>query len=220
MTLTSNRLTGMWLGYFSGDDRQYIGLSNYSVSGPRFQHGMGVASILQCSRTLTSSRLKRVRKNSYRILANPPQIHGSDELGMAADMWGELPFAPGRAIYRPIATPKPSTDSHFGVYNVQVLLRLGPGQFANCCYFEDRTPASRYLFGGDPDAWTKVANTLKARFYLHVRDYAKAAFYSDAALVIDDAIRQHDGHAWRTYLQNLQPVLFVHHLRQARLSGS
>jgi len=31
-----NRLVGMWSGYFSGEDRQYIGLSNYGVSGRDF----------------------------------------------------------------------------------------------------------------------------------------------------------------------------------------
>ncbi len=47
--------------------------------------------------------------------------------------------------------------------------------------------AADIFFGGDPDAWTAVVNTLKACYYLHARDYTNAAILFDASNGISDA---------------------------------
>ncbi|HZY81884.1 MAG TPA: SusD/RagB family nutrient-binding outer membrane lipoprotein [Cyclobacteriaceae bacterium] len=176
-----NRLTGMWSGYFSGEDRQYIGLGNYAVSGRDFNgEWAAVYSSVLKNTQIVKSRA-HVAKN-YRALGMA-QVMEAMSYGLAADLWGDVPFS--EAVKYPAIT-EPKFDGQSSVYNaVQVLLDSAianlalpvPAAFA---------ASNDVFFGGDDVAWTKVANTLKARYYLHVRDYDNAAIYSDAALGIDD----------------------------------
>jgi starch-binding outer membrane protein, SusD/RagB family len=178
-----NRLAGMWTGHFSGEDRQYIGLGNYSVSGRDFNNEWAAiySSVLKNTQIIKSKA--RVEKN-YRVLGIA-QVMDAMSLGLAADLWGDVPYSD--ALKYPVIT-QPKFDGQVAVYNsVQVLLDSAITNLAlNVPNVLVPTTADIF-FGGDADAWTAVANTLKARYYLHARDYANAAIYSDAASGIADA---------------------------------
>jgi hypothetical protein len=176
-----NRLVGMWSGYFSGEDRQYIGLGNYSVSGRDFNNEWAAiySSVLNNTRIVKSRA--HVEKN-FRSLGIA-QVMEAMSYGLAADLWGDVPFS--EAIKYPEFTT-PSFDSQASVYNaVQVLLDSAIMNLAADVPTAYQSSPDVF-FGGDDIAWTKVANTLKARYYLHVRDYENAVTYSDPALGIDD----------------------------------
>jgi hypothetical protein len=178
-----NRTTGMWTGEFSGEDRQYIGLSNYSVSGRDFdtEWAQIYAGVLKNTKLMkTRARFE----GNFRVIGIG-QVLDAMSLGLAADLWGDVPFTEATQ-YPEITNPKydPQAEVYAGVQAkldsaianlaVEVPDRLVP------------TDADFY-FNGDADAWTRVANTLKARYYLHVRDYANALIYSDPAIAINDA---------------------------------
>jgi hypothetical protein len=90
------------------------------------------------------------------------EVHEAYLIGMAASVWGDIPYS--EAAKPDITAPK--RDAQHDVYAaVQQLLDaaitdLASGQGAG--------PGPADLnFGGDPARWTAVANTLKARFYMH-----------------------------------------------------
>jgi len=94
--------------------------------------------------------------------------------GLAADLWGDVPFTE-MSQYPTITTPK--YDDQASVYaNVQILLDSAIKNF------EKDVPAklgkdaagADFFFGGDPAMWTAVCHTLRARFYLHTKDYTNA----------------------------------------------
>jgi hypothetical protein len=102
------------------------------------------------------------------------QIWEAFIVGTAADVWGDVPFS--EAADPTIAAPR--LDPQIEVYAaVQALLTeaianlqgAGPGPGIN-----------DLVFGGDVDAWTEVAWTLKARYHLHTVERLGVERYDDA----------------------------------------
>lgn len=112
------------------------------------------------------------------------QIYEALIIGTAADLWGDIPYT------QALTTAAPTLDNQFAVYDsVQALLSraivnlagAGPG------------PGERDLvFGGDAASWSKVAHTLKARYFLHTAEAAGAGLLGTrtAAQVYADVIAQ------------------------------
>ncbi len=102
----------MWTGHFSGEDRQYIGLGNYSVSGRDFngQWAAIYSSVLKNTQIIKSKA--RVEKN-YRVLGIA-QVMDAMSLGLAADLWGDVPYQ--EALKYPVIA-EPKFDGQVTVYN-------------------------------------------------------------------------------------------------------
>ncbi len=89
-------------------------------------------------------------------------------LGSAADMWGSIPYTQIRT------SPTPALDSQLVIYDtVQVTLAraITALNAAKAGAVTLESPPD-LVFGGDPDAWIATANTLKARYWLHVVEAA------------------------------------------------
>ncbi len=84
-------------------------------------------------------------------------------IGMAADLWGDIPYSEA------LVNPQPALDNQFAVYSsIQTLL---DGAIADLASGVGAGPGDADLvFGGDPDAWTAAAYTLKARYWMHVAE--------------------------------------------------
>jgi starch-binding outer membrane protein, SusD/RagB family len=178
-----NRTTGLWTGHFSGEDRQYIGLSNYSVTGRDFDTEWAAiyAGVLKNTKLM---KTKAKFEGNFRVIGIG-QVLDAMALGLAADLWGDVPFTEATQ-YPEIKNPKydPQAEVYAGV---QAKLDSAIANLA--VEVPDRlipTDADFY-FGGDGPTWIRVANTLKARYYLHVGDYANAIIYSDPAIAISSA---------------------------------
>jgi len=89
-------------------------------------------------------------------------------IGTAADLWGDVPYTE-IAKYPRIATPK--FDSQASVYAAaQVLL---DSAIANIT-LGGNVADEDFFYGGSDVLWKAAAHTVKARLYLHTRDYANA----------------------------------------------
>jgi len=212
-----NRLTGMWTGHFSGEDRQYIGLSNYGVSGRDFDtEWAGIYSSVLKNTQIVKSRA-HLEKNT-RMLAIA-QVIEAMALGLAADLWGDVPFTEAD-LYPAISTPK--FDPQASVYaGVQVLLDSAINNFQVTVPkgLLSAAQGADFFFAADPTQWTKVANTLKARFYLHTKDYANAVGY--ASLGIDDPADNMMAPHGTSYLQNFNLFYsFLEYDRPGYMAGN
>lgn len=175
-----NRLTGMWSGHFSGEDRQYIGLASYAVVGRDFNTEWAtIYSGVLANDMIVKQRART--ENNPRILGIA-QVMDAMAFGLATDLWGDVPYTEA-LLYPKIAKPK--YDKQADVYAaVQLLLDSAKDNLAKPIVGKQNPGDADSFFGGNGAAWIAVANTLKARFYLHVKDYTNAIAYSDPAIAI------------------------------------
>jgi hypothetical protein len=90
-------------------------------------------------------------------------------IGLAADLWGSIPYT--QAASPTIAVP--DTDSQWVVYDsVQALLSEAIVELSSGKATLPTPPD--LLFGGTAANWIAVANTLKARYWMHVANAAVA----------------------------------------------
>ena len=118
---------------------------------------------------------------------------------MGASVWGDMVYS--QAV-NPEEFPQPELDDQSAVYAaVQSLLSeaisdLGAGG--------SHSLSSDISFGGDADAWIRVANSLKARFYLHTGEFANAisaaqagvSAPSEAWMTVHTSASSEDNHWW------------------------
>jgi hypothetical protein len=107
-------------------------------------------------------------------------------IGTAADIWGDIPY---REAAGDIA--QPHFDPQLQVYD-DVIAKLdqaitdlggaGPGPGAN-----------DFVYGGDPAKWIAAANTLKARYHLHMVEVRGNTEYQKAIDAATNGIAAHAG---------------------------
>ena len=172
------RTTSMWLQQMAGTGQQYF------FQGGQYQQtentwgyewqavyaGGGLVdlrTIQEVSRELEDS--------TYLGIA---QVWEAYTIGTAADLWGDIPY---REAVSDIATP--ALDPQMQVYgDVQTLL---DDAIVNLSGTGQGPGTIDLAYGGDPEPWTELAHTLKARFYLHTAEVNGAPDYQNA---IDEAL--------------------------------
>jgi hypothetical protein len=158
------RMAGMWSGYFTGSDRQYITLQTYNATAGDFDNIWGTLY----AETVAQARIIQGKADA----TNNPELKGiaqiieAHAIGTATALWGDVPFSEAANVE---TFPEPSYDAQAGVYAaLQLLLDDG---IANVGASSNTQSDATTLGGGN---WAEVANTLKARYYLHVGNYEAA----------------------------------------------
>ena len=170
------RLGGMWSSSFSGVDRQYNSLNNYTTTSGDYDNTWSVAYrgvIAPCKIIID----KETPKNN-KLMVGIAQVMEAHTFGMLASLFGDVPFTEAGD---PEKFPTPKFDDQVSVYTgVQKLLT---DAIANLQAGVGVSPGSKDIFyGGSASKWIKAANTLKARFYMHVKDYANAITYANQGI--------------------------------------
>ena len=173
----TTRRSGIWSGYFRGTDRQHEGFDNYLVEANDFTaiwNDMFINSL----RNAIISENKAIQNNRSGIITGISKVIQAYGLGVATSLYGDIPFdQAGR-----IEFITPEFESQSIVYEkVQILLNEAILEL----YLDINKPinGSDIFFNGDAEKWIKVANTLKARFFMHTKEYDLA--YKYASLGID-----------------------------------
>lgn len=88
-------------------------------------------------------------------------------LGVTTDLWGEIPWS---QAFKPEEYSTPVFDSQESIYTeIMSLLDAAVSDLGQSADGQSRFPGNEDLFyGGDVDAWIKLANTLKARYAIHL----------------------------------------------------
>jgi len=159
------RQTGMWAGYFDGEDRQYAGLQNYVTSGQDYDVEWVAIYTSLFKNTQLLKQNARPTKNFVAI--GVAQVMEAMSIGLAADIWGDVPYS--QITQYPVITA-PKFDTQTSVYTAaQALLDSAITNLGLT-----GSAAGDFMLGGSAAAWTSVAHTVKARLFLHTRDYANA----------------------------------------------
>ncbi len=159
------RLSGMWSGYFTGSDRQYLSYYTYDVNAGVFDDMWSNIYV----ETVTQARLatQGADKAKNPIVGGIARVIEANAIGNATALFGNIPFS--ETIDG--SKPQPAFDNQADVYaGVQKLLdqaivnlSAGTGSVPNDIFY-----------GGNSAKWLKVAYTLKARFFMHTRNYQEA----------------------------------------------
>jgi starch-binding outer membrane protein, SusD/RagB family len=187
------RISSMWTQQMAGTERQFTILDSYVLQEEesntfwlRVYTGGGLLDIRR-GQALAEAQDRRAYAGLFKV-------HEAYLLGMAASIWGDIPYS--EAVDPEIESPK--LDAQADVYAaVQALLDEA---IADLQSGAGMPPASVDLnFGGNATRWIAVANSLKARFHMHMATADPAGSsdrYTAARTAAQSGIRAAAGN-WR-----------------------
>jgi len=160
------RTAGMWSGYFTGVDRQYIPLNNYVSTAVDYVTAWNNVY----SFTLKQSRIVQDKANVLgdRITLGIAQIIEANIIGTAAALWGDIPYSQAINLTQ---FPNPAYDPQAQV--IASLLPLLDAAIANLNSGVGTTGGNLPL-NATTTQYIAAAHSLKARYYLYQKDYANA----------------------------------------------
>ena len=173
------RVAGIWSGYFTGIQQQYKDFQLYNAGASTFSLTWigGYWLVLEHEKLIGD----RAMPMNNRWLTGIAKVIKAHTAGTITACWGDVPYsqASDNEHY-----PDPVFDPQKEVYaQIQTLLSdaiddLSSGQGS------DPKDADIFLKGNQAK-WIAAAHTLKARFYMDVKDYENA--YNEALLGIKSA---------------------------------
>jgi len=163
------RKSGLWAGYFRGEDRQYEGFYNYLVTAGDFSANWEdiYANVV---RNALITRQTAEAEGNQGVISGITKVLSAIGIGTSASLWGNVPFTQAGDY---VSYPTPIYEDQLAVFQgLQALLdeaiidlASGTGQPG---------AGADIFFNGNAGLWTEVAYTLKARFYLLTREYQNA----------------------------------------------
>lgn len=164
-TSNSARYAGIFMNQFTGEDRQYITVNQYSTTAADYDDAWEDAYVRGITQAKLTQKLATDAGNTK--LKGIAQIAEAATFGEMAALFGDIPFAQAANIDE---FPNPTYDSQASVLaGVQALLDEA---ITNV----DDAPVS--LYAGNrltsSTTWAKIAHSLKARYYLLAKDYPNA----------------------------------------------
>ena len=167
------RTANMWAGVFTGSDRQYSSLNNYLTTSPDYDSPW--SNIYY--QTVTQARIVQQKASSVnnKQLQGIAQVVEGQAIGTATDLWGDVPYS---GILVPNSPP--IFDAQATVYTaVQTTLSSAISNLGQ----NGVNPGSRDIFyAGSTTKWIAAAHSLKARYFLHVKNYASAITEAQAGI--------------------------------------
>ena len=169
----ATRIGGMWTGQTKGLILLYKSLAEYNISAEEsnniwqnaYQGVVKQARLLR-QQTVTSPKAKQYSGISKVLEANT--------LGTMASLFGDIPYT--EIVKEEVADPK-FDGQKFVFAQLQILLDEA---IADLTAAPSTAIPEDLMFAGNTQKWIKVARTLKARMYMHTREYEKAS--QEAAL--------------------------------------
>lgn len=173
------RLGGLFSRTFTGVDRQYTSEYNYEITAGNFDDNWDrLYAVIVANTKVTIDKATTLNDKTSAGIA---QVLQAMAFGLAADLWGDVPF---KEAGDPAMFPTPKFDAQATVYagvqtllsaaitNLQANVGAGPG-------------AKDFFYQGSRTKWIAAAYTLKARYFLHTKDYTNAI--TNATLGISSA---------------------------------
>lgn len=162
------RRAGIFCGYYTGIQRQHLGFSQYTVTTSD-SDDLWEDAYVNAFRNAVLAERAATDEGIEGITIGIAQVLQAYAMGTVTSLFGDVPFA--EAVDENVDNP--AFQAQTEVYaQVQALLDQA---IANLQSGKGKpVTGSDIYFNGDEDAWTEVAYTLKARFYMHTQEYANA----------------------------------------------
>jgi hypothetical protein len=165
------RVTGMWAREFAGGQNQYQSIWNYQYDeGVQSGFTSGLYAAGGLVDIVRAEKITAELKN-YSLLGIL-QVQEGITMGTGADLFGNL-------VYSEALSDKvnPKLDDQLVVYDsVQKVLSAAIANMATTAATNSTPDAADLVYAGDLAAWTALAHTLKARFYMHTAEVRPGAY--------------------------------------------
>ncbi len=172
-----NRIAGMYSGQLTGFTSLYSNIYGYSLSTAE--------SVNAWSRiyvgTITNIRGIRDAASDDPLLMGITKVLEAHAVGTAASLTGDVPYSE----INNVEVADPVFDSQVSVLNA--LIGLLDNAISDLSSASSRDIPEDIYFEGDADKWRQAANTLKARYYMHLQDYGSAYSAAQSGIASDDA---------------------------------
>lgn len=182
----ATRKAGIFAGHLTGLERQHLSYSEYTLVASDFDSQWrttytGIVRNLIAAEDLASSQ--GVEGVTIGII----QVLKALALGTATSLWGDIPFDQAGSL----EFENPEFEDQLIVYGkIQTLLDQA---IANLALGTGRPPSSTEIyFDGSPEQWMQVAYTLKARYYLHTKEYTNAYAAAQSGIGSDGSFDDND----------------------------
>jgi hypothetical protein len=213
-TSSNTRDVMIWLNQANGEDRQYVALNNWNNSAASsFDDSWNNAYV----NTITQAKItssKALSEGSPR-LAGAAQVIEAHCIGTVTSLWGDVPYSELDITGKNL-TPK--FDPQAAVYkSIQDLLDKAILNLQKTTGPEIPKDKDIY-YAGDASKWIKLAYSLKARYYLHTKNYPLAK--TNAALGINSVDGDFTAKFGTSYGQSFNPYYsFLIYDRDSYMSG-
>jgi hypothetical protein len=180
-TSSNTREIMIWLNQANGENRQYIALNNWNTSTASGFDDSWNTAYVNCITQAKITQLKAEQEVNPK-LKGAAQVIEAHCAGTVTSLWGDIPYSELDITGKNL-TPK--YDAQASVY-AQLQTLLDKAIVNLSATIGKGIPSSKDIYyNGDAKKWIKLAYSLKAKFYLHVKDYAKAK--ANALLGINNA---------------------------------
>ena len=204
----------LWLNQANGENRQYVALNNWNnATASEFDDSWNTAYV-NC---ITNAKLTQ---NKATVELNPnlkgaAQVIEAHCMGTIASLWGDAPYSMLDVSGNNLT---PVYDNQVSIYaSLQTLLDDAITNLS--ATVGSGIPSDKDIyFGGDPEKWLKLAYSLKARFYLHTKNYSLAK--ANAVLGINNESDDFKAVFGNSSYQNFNPFYsFLVYDRDDYMSG-
>jgi hypothetical protein len=165
-----NRFSSLFTQHVEGIDRQHLGLYQYNFKEDDLDN---------CWTSMYTGPMEDIYIIIGKAKANgSPHYQGIAEVLMAVslDAWtdilGDIPYS---ECFQGAGKLKPKYDSQQSIYNSMIALLDSALVHLAAVNSNFKPGADDFIYGGDLTLWIKAAKVLKARLYLHLKDYTNAA---------------------------------------------
>jgi hypothetical protein len=166
------RLTGILAQQFHGVANQYGALESRYSHDPTTTNGTHAALYTGGALVDIKKLQAGARQVGDSLYVGIAQVEEGALMGTGADLFGDLVYK--EALQN---TPNPPLDDQLFVYDsVQQVLSAGIANINLDVATSVGPGAADLVYGGDPDLWTAMAHTLKARFYMHTAEVRPGAY--------------------------------------------
>ncbi len=182
----ATRRAGIFAGQFTGIGRQHQSYSDYLLAATDFDSQWRTTYSSIVRNAIVTEELAQA-KGVQGVTLGITKVIKALALGTATSLWGDVPFdQAGKLEFE-----NPEFESQSVVYSkIQAMLdqaivdlSAGTGR---------PSTGTEIYFNGAPVPWTQVAYTLKARYYMHTKEYANAYAAAQSGIGSDGSFDAND----------------------------
>lgn len=190
MNTEGARTAGIFVDQFTGTERQYASLDLYSTISSDYN------SLWERIYNLRAQSLIIQEKSSDNVIKGRAQMLEAMAIGEAAALFGDVPFSEAN---KPVEFPNPKYDSQANVLAaVQILLDQALTNVGTAVYQGSVLELKNGL-----GKYADAIHSLKARYYLIAKDYAKALTEAQAGINFQTGINLEIKHNEANNAENL-----------------
>jgi hypothetical protein len=166
------RIAGIWAQNFKGTDRQYSAYDVYGVTASDFHWEHFYYGNIQQA----NIAIDKAGQNQF--YSGICKVTKANSFGLMTSLWGDIPFSEANDL---VNLPNPKLDAQSDVYSgVQAMLDEAIADLNSGNGTDDA--GVDFFYSGSNESWIKAANTMKARYYMHVGDYSAAETAANAGI--------------------------------------